>query len=273
MKYFNNYIQITRLRIFLATFILILAFQLEACASNNQKTMKDKIEIFAENGYVYDSFTTPAGRDVNIVFIKHGSIVLDIDNYIVYIDPVTMFGNDFSVLPKADMILVTHEHHDHLDPKAIDELKTDSTRILTSRAVADIIHSTPLDVNQTIDDKAANFEVTTFPAYNITPDHLNFHPKSRGDLGFIFNIDGFKVYVAGDTEDISEMENLASDKINVAFLPVNQPYTMTPAQAIHAVNMIKPSIVYPYHYGNTDLTPLIEAFKDSEIEVRVRHLE
>lgn len=259
-------------KIFAALFAVTILC-ITACNSASAMKEDTNIEQFAKNGYDYDTFTTPDGRTVNIVFIKHGSIALDIDGYMVYIDPVTMFGNDYSVLPKADLILVTHEHHDHLDPVAISELKTDSTVIMTSRAVAEKIKAIPLEVGQTVNDTEGRFTFTTFPAYNITEGHLDFHPKSRGDVGFVFSIDGFKVYVAGDTEDIPEMARLAGQNIDVAFLPVNQPYTMTPQQAIHAIEMIKPHIVYPYHFGQTDLTPIVNAFADTGTDIRLRHLE
>lgn len=238
----------------------------------SQTNMK-KIDVFAENGYKYDSFTTADGRTINIVFIKHGSIAVDIDNFLVYIDPVTMFGNDFSVLPKADMILVTHEHHDHLDPKAIDLLRTEGTSVMTSAAVARMINSEPLKVGQKVENEKGKFTFTTFPAYNNTPDHLGYHPKSRGDVGFVFDVDGFKIYVAGDTEDIVEMESLGDKGVDVAFLPVNQPFTMTPSQAIHATEMIKPRILYPYHYGQTDLSPIVDRFSGSDVDVRIRELQ
>lgn len=234
---------------------------------------QSKSDVFKNNGYAFDSFVTPSGRSVNIIFVKHGSIILDIDNYIVYIDPVTMFGNDFSVLPKADMILVTHGHHDHFDKAAIDILSTDSTRVFSSPEVAKSADATALGIGQTVNIDKPNFAFTTVPAYNISEGHLNFHPKARGDLGFVFDIDGFKIYVAGDTEDIPEMTAIGEKDIDVAFIPVNQPYTMTPAQAIHAAEMLRPRILYPYHYGETDLKPLVDRFADGAPELRIRALE
>lgn len=256
--------------------LLLLAILFCGCKSSAAKDedFMDKLKInqFKENGYSFDSFTTSKGRQVNIVFIKHGSIVLDIDGFVVYIDPVTMFGNDLTVLPKADMIIVTHEHHDHFDPKAIEELSSDSTLLYMSERVSELYgRGTGLVPGETVEIEPANFSFTTVPAYNISPDHLQFHPKERKDIGVVFDIDGFRVYVAGDTEDIPEMADLTD--IDVAFIPVNQPYTMTPEQAIHAAEMIHPKILYPYHYGQTDLSPLVERFKGSEIDVRVRQLQ
>lgn len=260
-------------------FIFSILFMSVSCNSGNvsnntPSSATDFIDKFAENGYTYDSFTSPSGKKVNIVFIKHGSIVIDIKGYMVYIDPVTMFGNDFSVLPKADLILVTHEHHDHLDAKAIDLIRKDNTKILSTGRVAELYgDATPLEMNTEVDLSEQGLKITTVPAYNTTEGHLDFHPKARGDFGYILDVEGLKIYIAGDTEDIPEMKSIGERGIDVAFIPVNQPYTMTPDQAINAVEMLRPKTVYPYHYGNTDLTPIVNKYSGSDIEVRIRALE
>ena len=231
-----------------------------------------KLEAVKAAGYQYDTLTTPKGRQVSLVFIKHGSIAIDVDGYMIYIDPVTMFGNDYSVLPKADLIMVTHEHHDHFDPQAIAELTGDDTHLIGSRRINELYGSGEImEPGDKVEIKDEDITITAVPAYNITPDHLQFHPKERKDDGFVFDIDGLRIYVAGDTEDIPEMADLKD--IDVAFIPVNQPYTMTPEQGIHAAEMIKPKILYPYHYGQTDLTPLVDGLKGSGIDVRVRQLQ
>lgn len=262
----------------LTNLLILAALMAVSCANSGQKeeTMETKqhsqLEAYTDAGLKYDSFTTPKGREVNLIFIKHGSIILDIDGYEVYIDPVTMFGTDFTKLPKADMLLVTHEHHDHFDPQAIEDLSVDSTCLIMSERVTELYgKGTPMVPGQTIEVEPQNFTITATPAYNITEGHLDFHPKARKDIGFVFDIDGLRIYVAGDTEDIPEMADLKD--IDIAFIPVNQPYTMTPEQAIHAAEMIHPRILYPYHYGETDLTPLVEHFEGSSIDVRVRQLQ
>lgn len=230
------------------------------------------IEKYSDAGLKHDTFTTPAGRNVNIVFIKHGSIILDVDGYEIYIDPVKMFGTDFTVLPKADAIFVTHEHHDHFDTEALKELTSDKTQIFSSTNVAGQYSiAKAVQPGQGVRVPEADIEVMTTPAYNISEGHLQFHPKERKDIGMIFNIDGLRIYVAGDTEDIPEMASFGD--IDVAFIPVNQPYTMTPEQAIHAAEMLQPKALYPYHYGDTDLSPVVEKFAGSDIDVRVRDLQ
>ncbi len=112
--------------------------------------------------------------------------------------------------------------------------------------------------------------IEAVPAYNTTPGREQFHPRHR-DNGYILTIDGLRIYIAGDTEDIPEMKNLKN--IDIAFLPVNQPYTMTVTQAVNAANMFLPKILYPYHFGNTNVKQLKEALKNSGIEVRLRKME
>lgn len=242
---------------------------------DNTDTMQNlsPAEMFARQDYRYDTFTTPGGRQVTIFFIKHGTLALDVDGCMVYVDPVGMFGTDFSALPKADVILVTHEHGDHFDADAINKLTKETTRVYTSKRVAELYDKAlPLDVDTTLVAGNGLFSLTTVPAYNVTPDRLGFHPRERADLGFVVDVDGFRIYIAGDTEDIPEMQKL-QNCVDVAFLPVNQPYTMTPSQALNAVEMIRPRVLYPYHYGQTDLTPIVTTLDGSDTEVRVRQME
>lgn len=223
--------------------------------------------------YKLDSFTTKNGENVKVIFIKHGSVAFDIDGFMVYVDPVTIYGDDFSQMPKADLILITHEHHDHLDKKAIEQLSDESTKVYSSPKVGELLNGiSTFKVGDKIKVDEVDLTIETLLAYNTSEGHLQFHPKERGDLGFLLDIDGLKIYVAGDTEDIPEMKNLGNQNIDIAFLPVNQPYTMTPTQAINAVEMVKPKVFYPYHYGDTDLTPLIEKYRGGNVDVRIRDM-
>ena len=244
-----------------------------SCSASGNNSQPSAAEQIKAQGYDCDSFTTPAGRNVTIFFIKHASLIIDIDGYVAYIDPVTIYGNDFSKLPKANLLMVTHSHHDHLDPKAVDELANADTKLIGGGDVAQQdSRFTAVKPGDVITDTCARFTVTCTPAYNISEGHTQFHPKERGDVGYLLDIDGLRIYVAGDTEDILELADLKD--IDVAFLPVNQPYTMTPQQAIHAIEMIKPKIVYPYHYSETDLTPIVKRFAGNpNIEVRIRQLQ
>lgn len=263
--------------------VLIMTFtaqsMLAGCSDNTPDT---KIKQIASQGYKYDTFEGKEGTPIDIIFIKHGSLMIDVDNYLVYIDPVGMFGNDFTKLPKADAVLVTHDHHDHYDKNVIDTIRDDNTRLIMSGTVRSQYGAGDVAVpGEVIELDGNKIKLETVPAYNNSADHLQFHPADKQYLGFIFTIDGKRIYVAGDTEDIPEMAQFKD--VDVAFLPVNQPYTMTPQQAIHAVEMLLQArnperegklIVYPYHYGNTDLTALVERFSSSsDVEIRLRSME
>ena len=117
---------------------------------------------------------------------------------------------------------------------------------------------------------ADDVTVEAVPAYNTTEGHLQFHPKGR-DNGYILTLDGLRVYIAGDTEDIPEMETIKD--IDIAFLPCNQPYTMTPEQLVRAAKVIKPKVLFPYHYGQTDVTTIPSQLQGEGIDVRIRHYE
>ena len=116
-------------------------------------------------------------------------------------------------------------------------------------------------------DVCEGIHVDAVPAYNITEGHLQFHPQGR-DNGYILNVDGFRIYIAGDTEDIPEMS--AIKDIDVAFLPCNQPYTMTVPQCIAVAKVVKPKVLIPYHFGQTDISGIPEALPG--IDVRLREM-
>jgi len=221
--------------------------------------------------YVSDTFKTKHNREVKITFIKHGSLQIAYDNLSIQVDPTFMFA-DYSTFPKADVILITHEHEDHLDPKAIKALTKENTVLVMNESSAKKSGNAKAKIMKNGDKMELPNQITleAVPAYNSTPGREQFHPRSR-DNGYVLTIDGLKIYIAGDTEDIPEMKNLKN--IDVAFLPVNQPYTMTVTQAVNAAKMFSPKVLYPYHFGNTDVKPLKDALKGSGIEVRLREMQ
>lgn len=220
-----------------------------------------------------ESFTTPGGKKVEITLIKHGTLAVSIGDFWIHVDPVGSYDpGNFSQFPKADVILVTHEHGDHLDAAAIETLSKPQTLLLVNAKSQESLQKGQAMANGTslwINDFLT---IDAVAAYNNTEGHTNFHPKGNGN-GYILNIDGLKIYVAGDTEDIEEMNALSG--IDVCFLPVNQPFTMTVDQAIKASLAIKPKVLIPYHYSNTDLKPLKDALDkmDSGIDVRIRNMQ
>ncbi len=217
-----------------------------------------------------DSFKTKSGKELNIYFIKHASLLINYDNYLIYVDPVSMFA-DYSVQPKADLILITHEHADHFDPKPIEALKKKGTKIIENESVHQKLQEGEAMKNWDTLKVEPFLQIEATPAYNTTPGREMYHPKNR-DNGYILNIDGMRIYIAGDTEDIPELQSIKN--IDIAFLPVNQPYTMTVEQAVRAAKGVNPKILYPYHYGNTNVEEIRDQLKDdSGIDVRIKQMQ
>ena len=216
-----------------------------------------------------DTFQTPDGKTVVINHIKHASIHIEYDGMHIYVDPV---GNnvepktDVSLLPKANIILITHEHSDHYDPIALPQLWTSGTAVFANPTVHSKVHrGRALQNGDSIAYGGA--KIYAVPAYNTTDGREKYHPKGR-DNGYILDLDGFRIYVAGDTEDIPEMAAL--ENIDVAFLPCNQPYTMTVDQLVHAAEMVKPRVLFPYHYSETPIGQVRLRMAHSGIDVRIR---
>jgi L-ascorbate metabolism protein UlaG (beta-lactamase superfamily) len=223
-----------------------------------------------ENPFEEDTIKTEAG-DVKITCIGHGTLMFGYQGRVVHIDPVSSAA-DYTQMPKADIILVTHEHFDHFDVKAIKTLQKDSTRLVLTRACAEKTAGGTVMKNGDV-LTVEGLKIEAVPAYNIVhkrPDGEPFHPKGVGN-GYILDFGKTRVYVAGDTENTPEMKRLK--KIDVAFLPMNLPYTMTPEMVADAARALQPKILYPYHYGQTDPQKLVELLKDTKIEVRIRKLK
>lgn len=225
--------------------------------------------IQAQN-FEKDSFDTSKGK-LEITFIAHGTLIMEFDGKVIHIDPVANYAN-YATLPKADLILITHEHGDHLNTEAIELLKKVNTEIVLTPICNEKYKGTAVLKNGE-SGVFAGLNVEAVPAYNIK--HVRapgkpFHPKGNGN-GYLIYLGDKKVYVAGDTENIPEMANL--ENIDIAFLPMNLPYTMTPEMVANAAKLFKPKVLYPYHFGETNTTELVELLKDkSEIEVRIRKL-
>lgn len=214
-----------------------------------------------------DSFSTSSG-DLTIAFIGHASLIFGFEDKIIHVDP---FGEpaDYSRLPDADVVLITHDHFDHLDLHALEKIRKAGTIIVSDRASATRIKGAVVMGNGD-SITAGPVKVEAVPAYNMV--HMRskgvpFHPKGIGN-GYIVTFGNKRVYVAGDTENIPEMRNLKD--IDIAFLPMNLPYTMTPEMVADAALMFHPKVLYPYHYGETDPSRIEALLKGTGIEVRIR---
>jgi L-ascorbate metabolism protein UlaG (beta-lactamase superfamily) len=230
------------------------------------------MNLNAQPTFESDSFQTASGSLI-ITFIGHGTLMLKYNNMIIHVDPVSSMA-DYNKLPKADLILVTHEHGDHLDAKAIETLSKEHTRLLVTAKCSEALKN-PLAVIMKNDEKATidGIGIEAVPAYNIIgkrPSGQPFHARGEGN-GYILSMGGLRIYIAGDTENTPEMKALKN--IDIAFLPMNLPYTMTPEMVADAAMAFKPGILYPYHFGQTDTSLLLALLKDSGIDVRIRKMK
>lgn len=222
----------------------------------------------SQNHFEKDTLDTPGGK-LTIYFIGHGTLIFEFQNKVIHVDPWSQLA-DYKNLPKADIILITHQHPDHLDTAAINLIMKKNTKIIVDGAVFEILKK---GMGLKTGDKRTveGIVIEAVPAYNTTADRLKYHPKGRNN-GYVLTIGKKRVYIAGDTENIPEMANLKN--IDIAFLPMNQPYTMTPEQVADAVGKFNPKILYPYHYGDTDTSKLKELLsKNKSTEIRIKQMK
>jgi L-ascorbate metabolism protein UlaG (beta-lactamase superfamily) len=230
-----------------------------------------------EKGLSDDRIATDNGALV-IHPVNHASFVMQWNGKTVYVDPVGG-GKRFADLPKPDLVLVTHMHFDHFDPATLEAVVPagGKTVIVAPKTVAEKIpealrgKTTVRILTNGEKTEAAGVEIQAVPAYNSTPGKEKFHPKGR-DNGYVLMIGGKRVYIAGDTEDIPEMRTLRN--IDIAFLPMNLPYTMSVEKAAEAIRQFKPKVVYPYHYRSHDGTKAdfgqFRKLVGEGVEIRVR---
>jgi L-ascorbate metabolism protein UlaG (beta-lactamase superfamily) len=222
-------------------------------------------------GFEMDSIQTSAG-ELKITFLGHGTLMFSFGGKIIHVDPVGQMA-DYKTLSKAHIILVTHEHSDHLDTEAIAKLRTSKTILMMTDNCAKQVKGGIVMRNGDI-KTVEGLIIEAVPAYNLV--HMRspgtpFHPKGVGN-GYVISFGDTRVYVAGDTENTPEMKALKT--IDIAFLPMNLPYTMTPDMVADAAKAFRPKVLYPYHYGDTDASKLVELLKDiPEIDVRIRNMK
>ena len=210
------------------------------------------------------SLLVPA-NEVEIVPITHGSLILKWEGKAIYVDPWSQ--GDYEGQPAADLILITDIHGDHMDPAQIEKVRKSDTTIVAPKAVQETVtEAEVLNNGESLSWQDATIEA--IPMYNLKrgpePGQL-YHTKGRGN-GYVLTLGEQRIYISGDTACVPEMKALRD--IDVAFVTMNLPYTMTPEEAAECVNAFKPKVVYPYHYRGSDLSIFEQAVTAPEVEVR-----
>jgi len=211
------------------------------------------------------TISTKAG-DLKITPIRHASLMIEAGGKVIHVDPWSQ-GN-YDGLAAADLILITDIHGDHLDPKAVAKVKKEGTAIIAPNAVFATLAEAQVMANGD-SKKWGAFTIEAVPMYNLKrgpSEGKFFHDKGRGN-GYIVNYGGQRIYIAGDTEGVPEMRALKN--IDVAFVPMNLPYTMTPEEAADAVKAFHPKAVYPYHYRESDTKAFAARLQGTGVDVRL----
>lgn len=229
------------------------------------------LPVFAEEPFERDVIKTATG-DLELFFIGHGTLMMKFAGKTLHVDPYGKLA-DFSKLPKADLILITHEHPDHLDTAAIELIREKETICIATEKAAEKISGATVMKNGDVRTERG-IRIEAVPAYNLVHKRENgqpYHPKGQGN-GYVLTLGDKRVYVAGDTENVPEMKALKN--IDIAFLPMNLPYTMTPEMAADAARSFRPKVLYPYHFGASDTQKIIELMNDEKTtEVRMRRMQ
>ncbi|QRO02772.1 MBL fold metallo-hydrolase [Archangium violaceum] len=240
----------------LASVVAVLALSLSSCKSSEP----------AMSG---DVFSTSRG-DLIVHPVNHATFLMNWEGKTIYVDPVGG-ATPFQGLPAPDVILVTDIHGDHLNADTLTAIVQPETVIVAPQAVRDTLPEALQGATRVLANgetlNVGEIPVEAIPMYNITPERLQYHTKGRGN-GYVLTFGDKRVYIAGDTEDIPEMRALRN--IDVAFVPMNLPYTMTVAQAADAVREFRPKVVYPYHSRGSDVNEFTRLVgTDVGVEVRV----
>ncbi len=209
-----------------------------------------------------ETTTEVAQTDFEIIPISHATMVLKWNGKTIYVDPVggaELFANYES----PDIVLVTDIHGDHLNVETLEGLNLDKATLIVPSAVDEKtpqgISSKIMVLNNGNTADVLGFNIEAIPMYNLREEALDFHPKGRGN-GYVIENEGKRIYISGDTEDIPEMRNL--ENIDIAFVCMNLPYTMTEDKAAEAVLAFKPKTVLPYHYRGKEKMSDVFKFKN-----------
>lgn len=238
-------------------------------STDNMVAKDNKREKQQMSSYIKPDVYKTFNNALNVTLVGHGSLMFEYEGKIIHVDPYSKVA-DYTKLPKADLILITHEHYDHLDPDAISAIRKDNTQFIVSKVCNEILGYGSVIENG---EKTSfeNIVIEAVPAYNIVnkrPDGEYYHPKGRGN-GYILTFGDFKVYVAGDTENIPEMDCLKGI-IDIAFMPKNLPYTMTDEMFADAALKVVPKYLYPYHMNEFNKEKITSLINNDKIDIIVK---
>lgn len=215
--------------------------------------------LFTYAAVAADELGTSAGP-VTITPVRHASLMLQAGGKVVHVDP--WGAANYDNLPAADLVLITHEHGDHFDPAALEKVVKADTGVVAPAAVAaKYTRAASIEAGDTREWNG--WKIEAVHAYNLE----GRHEKGAG-VGYVLTYGGKRIYIAGDTDGTPEMKALKD--IDIAFVPMNPPYTMSPAEAAAAVRAFKPAVVYPYHFRGSDVKAFEAALAGSGVEVRLR---
>ncbi len=240
-------------------YLLVLTIAFVGCKNNSEKI--DSEAVVDTPMEEVDGGKAAKNEGFIINPVEHASMVLNWDGTIIYVDPVG--GKEmFSKYTEPDLALVTHIHGDHLDVPTLESIVIDKTQLIAPKTVFDKLPESLQNKTKVLNngEKTSGFEIgiEAIPMYNLRPEALKFHEKGQGN-GYVLEKNGKRIYISGDTEDIPEMRNLKN--IDIAFVCMNLPYTMTVEKAAEAVLAFKPKTVYPYHYRGTEGLSDVAKFK------------
>ena len=232
----------------------------------------------AQDQYEHDRIATSEG-DLIITFLRHSTLMFTFNDLVIHVDPWSRAA-DYTKLPKADIVLVTHDHGDHLDPAALGQViksasfysEHDSTTLIYTKLCADKFPGGSVMRNG-MTWTVKGIKIEAVPAYCLIPrDNPRSLPHTQWECnGYILTFGDKRVYIASETENIPELADIRD--IDIAFLAMDSIFNLTPEEAVGVVKVFKPGVIYPYHFSNADITPFVKAFENNpDIEVRVRNM-
>ena len=224
----------------------------------------------AQTSFPKDTIETNDGPLI-ITFVGHASLIFEWRNEVIHIDPSSREANYYK-LPKATKIFVTHHHGDHCDPASLKAITEDKTKtFISSIAHEKWNQGMVLRPGQSV--SVDKISIETLPAYNLVHMRDNGQPYHvKGECNsYIISFGGLRIFIGGDTENTPEMK--AMSNIDIAFLPMNLPYTMTPEMVADAAKAFKPKMLYIYHYGKSDLDAIRTLMQDEDkVDLRIRRM-